>query len=205
MEDILDLYAQPYDPNYPLVCFDEMPYQLIGETRQPLPTQPGRVARFDYEYQRQGTVNLFLFFQPGAGWRHVKVTQQRTKLDFAQCMKELVDWHLPEALQIKVVLDNLNTHTPASLYDAFAPAEARRLLKRLDFHFTPKHASWLNMAENELSVLHSQCLDRRIGDEGTLRQEVEAWEKERNKAKATVEWHFTTALARVKLKRLYPS
>jgi len=205
MEDILDLYAQPYDPNYPLVCFDEMPYQLIGETRQPLPTQPGRVARFDYEYQRQGTVNLFLFFQPGAGWRHVKVTQQRTKLDFAQCMKELVDWHLPEALQIKVVLDNLNTHTPASLYDAFAPAEARRLLKRLDFHFTPKHASWLNMAEIEFSVLQGQCLDRRIAATDLLVTEIVAWQTPRNDAQVTVDWQFTTAKARTKLHRLYPS
>lgn len=205
MEDVLDLYAQPYDPRHPVVCFDESPYQLIGEVQEPLPARPGQPVRYDCHYRRNGTRNLFMFFQPLGGWRHVKITQRRTLPDYAQCLKEWVDSHFPQAETIRLVQDNLNTHTPWSLYQVFEPAEARRLLPRLEFHYTPKHASWLNMAENELSVLHSQCLDRRIGDEATLQREVAAWEKTRNAAKATVEWHFTTALARVKLRRLYPS
>lgn len=204
MEDTLDLYAEPYDPRYPHVCFDEVPYQLVAETRVPLPMQPGKPERYDYEYRRNGTCNLFVFFQP-AGWRQVKVTERRTKLDFAQCMKELVDVLFPEAEQIRVTLDNLNTHTPAALYEAFEAAEARRLVRKLEFHYTPKHGSWLNMAEIEISVLTGQCLDRYIPDVTTLKREVAAWQEERNARQATIDWQFTTAKARDKLKRLYPS
>jgi len=205
MEDILDLYAEPYDPDYPQVCFDETPYQLLEETRPALPCQPGRPRRFDYEYRRNGTCNLFLFFQPLMGWRHIKITERRTKQDFARCMKDLVDVHFPQARRIRVVLDNLNTHTPASLYETFAAAEARRILRKLEFHFTPNHASWLNMAEIELSVLMNQCLDRYIPHFETLQRETEAWETERNRRQATVNWQFSTDKAREKLKRLYPS
>jgi hypothetical protein len=205
MEDTLDLYAEPYDPRYPHVCFDEVPYQLVAETRIPLPMQPGKPERYDYEYRRNGTCNLFVFCQPLAGWRQVKVTQQRTKLDFAQCMKELVDVLFPEAEQIRVTLDNLNTHTPAALYEAFEAAEARRLVRKLEFHYTPKHGSWLNMAEIEISVLTGQCLDRYIPDMTILKREVAAWQEERNARQATIDWQFTTAKARDKLKRLYPS
>jgi hypothetical protein len=205
MEDTLDLYAEPYDPCYPHVCFDEVPYQLVAETRLPLPIQPGKPERYDYEYRRNGTCNLFVFFQPLTGWRQVKVTERRTKLDFAQCMKELVDVLLPEAEQIRVTLDNLNTHTPAALYEAFEAAEARRLVRKLEFHYTPKHGSWLNMAEIEISVLTGQCLDRYIPDMTILKREVAAWQEERNACQATIDWQFTTAKARDKLKRLYPS
>jgi len=205
MEDVLDLYAQPYDPVRPVVCFDESPFQLIGEVLEPLLAQPGQPARYDYHYRRNGTRNLFMFFHPLGGWRHVKITARRTLQDYAQCMKEWVDVHFPEAEVVRVVQDNLNTHTPWALYEVFEPTEAQRILNRLEFHYTPKHASWLDMAENELSVLHTKCLDRRIGEEATLRQEVAAWEEERNAAKVTVNWRFTTALARVKLRRLYPS
>jgi hypothetical protein len=162
MEDILDLYAENYDPLRPLICFDEFPYQMVAAKRLPLPLQPGKPARYDYEYRRMGTCNVFMFFQPQAGWRHVEVTHRRTKKDFAHCMKDLVDIHFPEAEMIRVVLDNLNTHTPAALYEVFAPEEARRIVRKLEFHFTPKHASWLNMAEIEISVLDRQCLDRRL-------------------------------------------
>jgi hypothetical protein len=205
MEDVLDLYAEPYDPRHPQVCFDEVPYQLVSETRRPLPMQPGRPQRYDYEYQRNGTCNLFVFFQPLAGWRHLKVTERRTKRDFAQCMKELVDVHFPEADKIRVVLDNLNTHTPAALYEAFDAAEARRLVQKLEFHYTPKHGSWLNMAEIEISVLTAQCLDRYIPDIAPLDREVSSWQNERNAHRASVDWRFTTVKARDKLKRLYPS
>lgn len=205
MEDILDLYALPFDPLRPVVCFDESPFQLIGEVREPLPVRPGQPLRYDYHYRRHGTCNLFMFFQPLGRWRHVKVTARRTLQDYAHCLKDCVEVHFPQAEVIRVVQDNLNTHTPWSLYEVFPPAEARRLLAHLELHFTPKHASWLNMAEIELSVLHTKCLDRRIGEEETLRQEIAAWEAERNTAQATVNWHFTTALARVKLQRLYPS
>lgn len=205
MEDVLDLYAEPYDPKRPLVCFDEKSIQLIAETRKPLPMEPGQPERFDYEYRRNGTRNLFVFFQPLAGWRHVKVTEHRTKIDFAHCMKDLIDVYFPEAELIRVVQDNLNTHRPAALYEAFKPAEAKRILDRLDFHYTPKHGSWLNMVEIEIAILKKQCLDRRIPDEGTLRREIAAWEAPRNERRATVDWRFTTADARVKLKRLYPS
>jgi hypothetical protein len=205
MEDVLDLYAEPYDPRYPQVCFDEVPYQLVGETRTPLPMKPGKPQRYDYEYKRNGTCNLFICFQPLAGWRDVKVTERRTKRDFAQCIKDLVDVQFPDAVRIRVVLDNLNTHTPAALYEAFDAAEARRLVQRLEFHYTPKHGSWLNMAEIEISVLTAQCLDRYIPDRATLDREVTAWQNERNAHKASVDWRFTTVKARDKLNRLYPS
>jgi hypothetical protein len=204
MEDLLDLYALPYDPRRPLVCFDEHVLQLIAEKRLPLPAKAGRPERFDYEYRRQGTRNLFVFFQPMAGWRHVRVTEQRTKIDFAHCMQYLVDELFPEAACIVVVLDNLNTHTPAALYEAFEPAEAKRILDRLEFHYTPKHGSWLNMVEIEIGVLCEQCLADRIPDEDTLRRETAAWETKRNEQLATVNWQFTSINARNKLKRLYP-
>ncbi len=205
MEDVLELYAEPYDAKRPKVNFDESSKQLIKETRQPLPAHPGRPERFDYEYQREGTRNLFLFTEPQAGWRHVNITAQRTMIDFAHQMKWLVDEAYPEATVIRVVLDNLNTHKAASLYEAFEPEEARRIVKKLEFHYTPKHGSWLNMAEIELSVLQRQCLNRRLADEATLVHEVEAWEKERNKKQATIDWRFSVTDAREKLKRLYPS
>jgi DDE superfamily endonuclease len=205
MEDVLALYAEPYDPQYPVVCFDESPYQLISEVRQPVPVAPGQPVRYDYEYRREGTCNLFMFVQPLGGWRHVKVTDRRTAQDFAQCMKDLVDSHFPQATLISVVLDNLNTHTPAALYETFTPAEARRLLQKLDFRYTPKHGSWLNMAEIEFAVLSTQCLDRRLSDQATVRRRIGAWEAGRNADKATINWRFTTAKARRKLKRLYPS
>jgi hypothetical protein len=204
MEDILDLYAEPYDPQYPLVCFDESPYQLVSEVCQPLPVRPGQLRRYDYEYRREGTCNLFRFFEPLQGWRHVKVTDRRTAQDFAYCMKDLVDIHFPQATVISVVLDNLNTHTPAALYATFPPAEACRILRKLDFHYTPKHGSWLNMAEIEFAVVATQCLDRRLGDQETVRRAIAAWETRRNEQKATADWRFTTAKARRKLKRLYP-
>ena len=205
MEDVLELYHEPYDPLRPVVCFDEDTKQLIGETRVPLPMQPGQPQRYDYEYERHGTCNLFMFFEPLTGWRHVEVTDQRTMIDYAHCMKELVDVHYPHAAVIRVVQDNLNTHNFASLYEAFEPAEARRILERLEFHFTPKHGSWLNMAEIELNVLSSQCLDRRIAEKAFLSSEVAAWEQNRNLSSSTVNWQFTTADARIKLRKLYPS
>jgi len=205
MEDVLNLCTQPYDPLRPLVYLDETSKQLIGETRQTLPALPGQPERYDYEYQRNGVCNLFMFFAPLEGWRHVKVTDRRTKADWAYCMRDLVDIHFPDALLIRVVQDNLNTHDPSALYEVFEPAEARRILDRLEFHYTPKHGSWLNMAEIELSVLDRQCLDRRIPDKSTLVTEVLAWEQPRTTRGATVDWRFTTDDARIKLKKLYPS
>jgi transposase len=205
MEDVLDLYAEPYSSFRPVVCFDERPVQLLGEVRQPFPPRPGQPQRIDYEYHRNGTCNLFTYFQPLAGWRHVEVTDRRTKQDFAYCMKSLVDVHFPLAEIIRVVIDNLNIHTPAALYETFEAKEARRILKKLEFHYTPKHGSWLNQVEIELSVLSRQCLERRIPDQETLKQEITAWEESRNQARATVAWRFTTTDARVKLQRLYPS
>jgi hypothetical protein len=205
MEDVLDVYHRPYDPKRPQVCLDEQSRQLIRETRTPLPVGPGQPERVDYEYERNGTVNLFMVFEPLAGRRRVKVTDRRTKIDFAHVIRELVDEQYPEAEKIVLVMDNLNTHKLSSLYEAFAPEEARRLIERLEVHHTPKHGSWLNMAETELSVLTKQCLDRRIGEQEELRAEVAAWEQRRNMAKCRVDWQFTTADARVKLKRLYPS
>jgi hypothetical protein len=205
MEDVLELYEEEPDPKRPRVCFDEQPYQMIGELREPLPPKPGRPERYDYEYERGGSCNLFIFFCPDTAWREVKVTAQRTAIDFAHCMRELVDVHFPEAEKIRVVIDNLNTHTPGSLYKVFAPEEARRILKKLEWHFTPKHGSWLNMAEIELSVLTRQCLARRLPDQESVAREVAAWAKERNAQGATVTWRFTSANARAKLQRLYPS
>jgi len=204
MEDVLDLYTLPYDPDYPQVCMDELSKQLIGETRVPLPPAPGHVAREDYEYVRNGVANLFIFFEPLDGWRHLTVTARRTKCDWAYAIRDLVDVHYPDAIKIRLVLDNLNTHVGGSLYDAFSPAEARRILDRLEFHYTPKHGSWLNMAESELSILARQCLDRRIPDASTLAREVAAWERRRNCAGARMTWRFTTADARIKLSHLYP-
>jgi transposase len=204
MEDVLDLYAEPADPKHPVVCFDESPVQLIGETRLPLPPAPGRVERVDYEYRRCGTVNLFVFLDAHRPWRRVKVTEQRTALDFAQCLRELVDVHYPRAERIRVVMDNLSTHTPGSLYEAFPAAEAHRILGRLEFHFTPKHASWLNMVEIEIGVLKGQCLERRIDDRQCLEREIAAWEAQRNAAGAQITWMFTTEKARTKMGRAYP-
>ena len=203
MEDILDLYAEPYDPRRPVVCFDERPYPLRKDKQDPLPMKPGRPRREDYEYEREGRCNLFLTFQPLTGWRHVEVTERRTSKDFAWQMKWLVDEVFPEAEVIRVVLDNLNTHTPAALYQTFPPEEARRLTRKLEFHYTPKHGSWLNMAEIEFSVLTRQCLNRRLPDVESVRREMAAWEQARNAARATVEWRFTTTDARLKLHRLY--
>ena len=205
MEDVLDVYAEPYDPTRPKVNFDETSKQRLKETRQPLPAQPGKPQRCDYEYERNGTRNLFLFVEPQSGERHVHVTEQRTKVDFAHEMQWLVDICSPAAEVIRVVLDKLNTHTIASLYEAFEPAEARRIARKLELHYTPKHGSWLNMAAIELSVLQQQCLDRRIPDADTLKREIAAWERQRNAEQATIDWRFSITDARKKLARLYPS
>jgi transposase len=205
MEDVLNLYHEPYDPRYPTVCFDETSKQLILEIKVPQPPAPGQVARYDYEYERNGVRNLFMFFEPLGGWRHVKVTERRTKVDWAHCMKQLVDEFFPDANRIRVVQDQLNTHDPAALYQVFEPQEARRLLDRLEFRYTPKHGSWLNMAEIEFSVLSRQCLDQRIPNEAALECQVTAWEEIRNTNETKVNWRFTTQDARIKLKRLYPS
>jgi hypothetical protein len=205
MEDVLDLYAEPYDPKRPKVNFDESSKQLIGEARQPLAAQPGQAARYDYEYKRNGTRNLFLFVEPQTGWRHVAVTEQRTMQDFAHQRQWLVDERYPEAEVIRIVLDNLNIHKPASLYETFPPAEAHRIRQKLEFHYTPKHGSWLNLAEIEFSVLARQCLHRRIATAAVLKRELAAAEAARNAARATIDWQFTTAQARMKLHCLYPS
>jgi DDE superfamily endonuclease len=205
MEDVLEVYHRPHDPACPVVCVDETSKQLIVETRKPIPAKPGRPARYDYEYERNGTANLFMMFAPLEGWRKVKVTDRHAALDYAPVLKELSDIHFSGATKIILVQDNLSTHKPASLYEAFPAAEARRLVERFEWHYTPKHGSWLDMAESELGVLTSQCLDRRIADKQTLIEEVDAWEKVRNKKHTKADWQFTTANARVKLKRLYPS
>jgi hypothetical protein len=205
MEDVLEVYAQPYDPKRPQVCFDEGGKQLLGDVRPPLPVRPGTPRREDYEYERQGMANLFMVFEPLAGLRRVEVTERKTNQDFARLIQRLVDEWYPDAEKIVLVLDNLSTHSPAALYETFAPAEARRLVEKLEIHYTPKHGSWLNVAEMELSVLARQCLDRRIPDLEALRREVAAWVATRNAAVAKVDWQFTTADARVKLKRLYPT
>jgi len=205
MEDVLEVYHRPQDPACPMVCVDETSKQLIAETRVPIPAKPGRRARYDYEYERNGTANLFMMFAPLEGWRKVKVTDRHTALDYAQILKDLSDTHFPKATKIILVQDNLNTHKPASLYEAFPAEEARRLIERFEWHYTPKHGSWLDMAESELSVLTSQCLDRRIPDKQTLIEEVAAWEDNRNKSHAKADWQFTTADARIKLKKLYPA
>ena len=205
MEDILEVYQRPYDRQRPLVCLDESSKQLIAETRVPIAAKPGQPGRHDYEYRRNGTANLFMMFAPLEGWRHVKVTDRHTAVDYAQVLKELSDTHFPGSAKIVLVQDNLNTHKPASLYEAFPPAEARRLVERFEWHYTPKHGSWLDMAESELGVLSSQCLDRRIPDQRVLKDEVAAWEADRNSKHAKANWQFTTADARVKLRRLYPA
>jgi hypothetical protein len=205
MEDVLDLYAEAPDPRRPHVCFDEKPYQLLSHTRPPLPVAPGQAERIDYEYRREGTCNLFLFFDPHRAWRRLEVTAQRTAHDFAQQMRWLVDEAYPEAEVIRVVLDNLNTHSQASLYQAFPPEEARRIARKLEFHYTPKHASWLNMAEIEFSVLERQCLGRRLACQEEVAREVAAWQAARNDARSTIQWRFTTSDARCRLHRLYPS
>jgi transposase len=204
MEDVLDLYAETPDPQHPVVCFDESPTQLIGEVRQPIPAEPGKPLRYDCEYKRNGTANLFVFLDAHRSWRKVKVTERRTADDFAQCMRDLVDIHYPHASRIRVVLDNLSTHTPAALYQALPPAEARRILQRIEFHYTPKHASWLNMVEIEIGVLRSQCLDRRIDCRDRLISEVAAWEQLRNASGARINWMFSTERAREKLAKAYP-
>jgi hypothetical protein len=205
MEDVLQVYTRSYDPKRPQVCMDEVSKQLLAHPRPTQPLGPGRAQRVDYEYERRGTVNLFLCCEPLRGWRSATVTERRTRLDWARCIKDLVDVRYPEAEKIVLVLDNLNTHSPGSLYEAFPPAEARRLADKLEIHYTPKHGSWLNIAELELSVLARQCLDRRIPDRQTLEREVAAWEAERNGLGGTVDWRYTTEDARIKLKRLYPS
>lgn len=204
MEDVLDLYGEDYQSGQPVVCFDERPCQLIADVLEPLPRQSGRAKRIDCEYERHGVCNAFMLVQPLAGWREVKVTARRTKQDFAEVMRELVDVHFPQAEKIRVVLDNLNTHSPAALYETFTPQEARRLVQKLEFHYTPKHASWLNMAEIEFSVMVGQCLKRRIPDQATLHQELAAYTAQRNAAHATIQWQFDLAQARSKLGKLYP-
>ena len=204
MEDVLRVYQLPYDRRHPVVCMDEASKQLIGEVNAPLPLHAGRVKYQDYEYERKGVCNQFMCCEPLRGWRHVRVTAHRTKRDWAECIRELIDVHYPQAIRIRLVLDNLNTHTGASLYEAFPPDEARRLLDRLEFHHTPKHASWLNMAEIEIGVLNGQCLDRRLDNVDWLCSEVSAWEERRNKQQVKIHWSFTIAVARNKLKKLYP-
>jgi hypothetical protein len=205
MEDVLAVYQRPFDPKRPLLCMDEISKQLLADSRPARPMQPDRPERYDYEYVRHGTANVFMFFAPLLGQRHLKVTDRRTRTDWAEAMREIIDVHFPEAEMIDLVMDNLNTHGPASFYEAFEPAEARRLAAKLEIHYTPKHGSWLNMAEIELSILHRQCLDRRLPDQETVQREAAAWEQERNAAQMTVDWRFTTTDARIKLKRLYPS
>ena len=205
MEDVLDLYKLPHDLKKPLVCMDESSKQQVKEVRTPLPMKEGLTARYDNEYERNGVSNLFMFFAPLEGWRHVEVTNRRTAEDWALQIKQLVDVHFPEAEVIRLVMDNLNTHTPASLYKAFKPEEARRIASKLEIHYTPKHGSWLNMAEIELSILSRQCLDRRIPDQETLKTEVASWETTRNQCQAKMDWRFTNEAARIKLKKLYPS
>ena len=205
MEDILDVYQRPHVPERPLVCVDETSRQLIAETRVPIAARPGRAVRYDYEYRRNGTANLFMIVAPLEGWRHVKVTDRHTAVDYAHVLKELADIHFANAKIIVLVQDNLNIHSKASLYEAFPAAEARRLVERFEWHYTPKHGSWLDLAESELGVLSSQCLDRRIPDKQILIDEVAAWEHDRNANHNKADWHFTTANARIKLKHLYPS
>ncbi len=205
MEDILAVYTRPHDPLRPVVCLDEAMKQLVRQTRTPIPMQVGCCERVDYEYERNGTANLFMLFAPLEGWRHVKVTDRHTAIDYAHVLKDLADSHFADAEKIVLVQDNLNTHCPAALYKTFVPQEARRLTERFEWHYTPKHGSWLDMAECELSVLASQCLDRRIADKALLEAEVAAWENGRNKNNAKADWHFSTETARIKLKHLYPA
>jgi transposase len=205
MEDTLDVYKRPYDETHPLICMDESSKQHIKDTRQPIPAKPGTVARYDTEYERNGVSNIFMFFEPLQGKRYVEVTDQRTAVDWAYQIRDLVDVHYPYAERITLVMDNLNTHSGASLYKAFEPKEARRILEKLEIHYTPKHGSWLNMAEIELSILSRQCMDRRIPDQETLKEEIAAWQEKRNAIARPMEWRFTTEDARIKLKKLYPT
>ena len=205
MEDVLAVYTRPRDPDRPLVCLDETSKQLLAETRVPIPMKPGRPARCDYEYERNGTANLFMMFAPLEGWRRVKVTDRHTAVDYAHVLKDLADVHFANARTIVLVQDNLNIHSKASLYEAFPAPEARRLVERFEWHYTPKHGSWLDLAESELGVLSSQCLDRRIPNKRTLVEEIAAWEHDRNANNTKANWHFTTPNARIKLKYLYPS
>jgi hypothetical protein len=205
MEDVLEVYKRPYDPKRPVVCLDETSKQLIGEVQTPVPAAPGQVAQYDYEYVRNGVANIFMIFEPLAGQRDVEVTDRRTKKDYAECLRKIADEIYPKADVVVLVQDNLNTHSPASLYEAFEPAEAKRLADRFEFHYTPKHGSWLDMAEIELGILGRQCLSRRIDSVQDLRREVKAWESMRDAAAAKANWQFTTADARIKLRRLYPS
>lgn len=205
MEDVLDVYTRPYDPLFPQICMDETSFQLVAETRTPIGVQPAMPVRYDYEYQRNGVCNLFMFFEPLTGTRSVSVTDRRTKRDWAHCMEHLISVAYPHAHKIVLVCDNLNTHTPASFYEVFPPDSAKYLADKLEIHYTPKHGSWLNMAEIELSVLSSQCLDRRMPDKPFVETEIDHWVASRNRQHATVDWRFTTDDARIKLKRLYPS
>jgi transposase len=205
MEDVLDLYAEPPDAKRPVVCFDESPTQLIGEVRRSIPARPGQLERYDCEYKRNGTANLFVFLDVHRPWRKIKVTDSRTGVDFAVCMRDLTDVYFPMAKLIRVVLDNLSTHSAGTLYRAFPPDEARRVLRRLEFHYVPKHASWLNMVEIEIGVLRSQCLDRRIATKTQVESEIAAWERQRNAAAARIKWMFTTDKARTKIGRAYPT
>jgi DDE superfamily endonuclease len=205
MEDVIQTYLLPYNPRYPVVCFDEACKQLFGEVRLPQGPQPGRTAKRDYEYERKGVCHQLLVCEPLRGWRHVTVTQRRTRRDYARCVRELVDVHYPHVQKIRLVQDNLNTHDGASLYETFPPAEARRILDKIEWHYTPKHGSWLNMAESEISIMNGQCLDRRLDCQAKIAAEVAAWEKERNAREARMHWTFTLAAARRKLRKLYPS
>jgi hypothetical protein len=205
MEDVIQTYMLPYDPAYPVVCLDEASKQLFGEVRPPLPVQPGSPAKQDYEYERKGVCNQFMMCEPLRGWRHVKVSERRTRKDYAQCVRELVDVHYPRVKKIRLVQDNLNTHDGASLYEAFSPGQARRILNKIEWHYTPKHGSWLNMAETEIRIMNGQCLDRRLECQTKLAAEVAAWEGKRNVLKARIHWTFTLAAARLKLRKLYPS
>ena len=205
MEDILEVYSRPYRRRFPVICMDEAGKQLVAETRLPLAIQPGKPPCYDYEYQRNGTCNLFVFCQPLTGWRHVEVTERKTRTDWAHAIRDLVDVRFPKAEKIVLVMDNLNTHSPSSLYEAFAPEEARRLAAKLEIHFTPKHGSWLDIAEIMIGIMNRQCLARRIGDAETVRAEVAAWEADGNQHAKPVNWQFTTKDARIKLKRLYPT
>jgi hypothetical protein len=205
MEDVIQTYLLPYDPRYPVVCFDEASKQLFGEVRPPRRPRPGRPAQVDYEYERKGVCHQLLMCEPLRGWRHVKVTARRTRRDYAECVRELLDVYYPGVEKIRLVQDNLNTHDGASLYEAFRPEEARRLLDKIEWHYTPKHGSWLNMAETEIGIMNGQCLDRRLDDQALIATEVAAWEDRRNAQKARIHWTFTLAVARQKLRKLYPS
>ena len=205
MEDVIQTYLLPYDPQYPVVCFDEACKQMFGEVKPRQPVRPGRHARVDYEYERKGVCHQLVMCEPLRGWRHVKVTERRTRSDYAHCVRELLDMHYPKAKKVRLVQDNLNTHDGASLYEAFSPKEARRILDRIEFHYTPKHGSWLNMAETEINIMNRQCLNRRLDSQKLMAKEVAAWERERNARKARIHWTFTLAAARRKLRKLYPS